>query len=139
MFLKNHIIQIKQIPNISYFSQVIDKFLILFHFLILDKKDNFEKLKAITGPINRLLEGELNITFFCENYISKKNVTMDSEDRDKHDILDFYVIKNGSLNKNETLTDFSKEFMAHMLNEFNLTDYLEKKYLSNIIIVLTLF
>lgn len=70
------------------------------------------------------------MTFFCENYGAKKNVTYDSNENDKKNVLNYLVIKNGNLKKNETLYDFSKEFMAHMLNEFKLTDYLENKYLS---------
>ncbi len=78
--------------------------------------------------MNRLLVGELNMTFFCKNEISSKNVTVDSNDDDKKNILDFYVVKNGNIEKNETLKDLSQEYVSYMLKEFNLTDYLEKKY-----------
>lgn len=59
---------------------------------------------------------------------------MDSVENDKKNILNYIVVKDGSVEKNETLTDFSKEFVAHMLDEFKLTDYLEKKYLGKILI-----
>lgn len=54
---------------------------------------------------------------------------MDSNENEKKNILNFYVVKNGNIEKNETLKDLSKEYVSYMLNEFNLTDYLEKKFL----------
>ena len=53
---------------------------------------------------------------------------MDSDENDKKNLLNYFVVKKGILEKNETSTDFSKEFIAHMLDEFKLTDYLEKKF-----------
>jgi hypothetical protein len=71
------------------------------------------------------------LIFYCGNYsaASSKNITIDSEEKLKKDLLEFFVIKNGLVEKNETLAFLSKNFVANMLNEFNLTFYLEKKYL----------
>jgi len=80
----------------------------------------------------------LSLTFFCENNYSKKNLTFDSDENDKKNVLNYLAVKNGTLEKNETLKDFSKEFIAHMLNEFKLTDYLEKKFLGKQKFFLTL-
>lgn len=55
---------------------------------------------------------------------------MDSDENEKKNLLNYFAVKNGIIEKNETLADFSKEFIAHMLDEFKLTDYLEKKYLA---------
>jgi len=71
------------------------------------------------------------LIFYCGNYssASSRNISIDSEEKQKKDLLDFLVIKNGLVEKNETLAFLSKNFVANMLNEFNLTFYLEKKYL----------
>lgn len=81
--------------------------------------------------MNKLLQGELNIGFYCGNYTAANvNVTFDSEEKHKKNELEFYVIKNGEIAKNKTLSFLSKSFVAHMLNEFDLTRYLEKKFSS---------
>jgi len=86
----------------------------------------------IAGPINRLLPGELNITFYCESKKSNENnVTMDSHENEKKNLLNYFVVKNGVIEKNETLADFTEEYVAYLLNEFKLTDFLEKKYLGS--------
>ncbi len=78
------------------------------------------------------MKEELNLTFFCENTTIEKNDNLNLNENVRNDILDFYVIKKGFLLKKETIKTFSNEFMPYLINQFNLTDYLERRYNCNI-------
>ena len=90
--------------------------------------DNYQNLKQLSNISNILLKDILEIDFFCKKILGTKDITIDSNIYDKKDILGLVVIKNGNIKKNETLTDIRSNYLSYLMNEFNMTDYLNKKY-----------
>jgi len=133
-----HIYIEKVIENSGNLNQLNTTFLLFFSskIILIVKLDNnhfFDKFQGILNPLNEILIETLNISFFCENYISKKKyITFFSNRNNTKNILNYLVIKNGSLIKNETLTNISNDILANMILKFYSKDYLEMKFRCNL-------
>jgi hypothetical protein len=79
--------------------------------------------------INRIMNDELIINFYCRNETSIiKGIKIDSPENDRNDMLEYYVVKKGQIIKHENMTKANPYFLEYLMNDFNLTDHLEKKY-----------
>lgn len=83
--------------------------------------------------VNKIMDNELIIDFFCKNEttirIYKANLTdIDSPENDRNDMLEYYVVKKGEIKKHEKMSKANPHFLEYLMNDFNLTDHLEKKY-----------
>jgi hypothetical protein len=81
--------------------------------------------------VNKLMEDEININFFCRNETTIKNIDIDSSVNDRNDMLEYYVIKKGDILKHKKLSKANPHFLEYLFNDFNLTDHLEKKFPGN--------
>ena len=85
----------------------------------------------MAGLSNVLLKDVLKIDFFCQNKLSVKDVTVDSPENDRNDMLRYYAIKNGTILKDVKMSKANPHFLEYMFNDFNLTKHLEDKYPGN--------